>query len=214
VDTRTHLVYVTEEHHAADAIVDGGRLRLLATVPVGPTPGGIAVDAALGLVDTVLVGADGVAVFPTATAPVTGAPPSVVRVAVGHRPTHLALDPVRHRAFVLDTGSNGVSILDQRAGSPPGATRAQPLTVALPGGFAPYSAAVDPVSGAAFFGSSRLRSLLVVTPGGQGFRARLIPLDTVPGALSVATPRRLLIVAGAPPGPPLLEEVRLADLLR
>ncbi|MGH2409466.1 MAG: hypothetical protein ACRDGS_03750, partial [Chloroflexota bacterium] len=169
VDDRTHLVYVAEEHHAAVAIVDGMHMRLLATVPVGPAPGGIAVDPALGLVDTVLVGADQVAVFPTAAYPFTGAPSAVVHVAVGHRPTHLALDPARHRAFVLATGGNTITILDQRARPLPRATRARTLAAALPDGFAPYSAAVDTVSGAAFIGSSRQRSLLVVTPTGPGY---------------------------------------------
>jgi DNA-binding beta-propeller fold protein YncE len=213
VDTRTHLVYVTEEHRAADAIVEGVQLRHVATVPVGLTPGGIAVDPGLGLVDTVLVGADAVAVFPTATSPFTGPPSPVVHIVVGHGPTHLALDRVRHRAFVLDTGGNSVTILDQQAGPPASAMRAQSLAATLPRGFAPYSAAVDEVSGAAFIGSSRQRSLLVVTPSGQGYHTRLIQLDTVPGALIVDAPRRLLIVTGARPGLPLLEEVRLADLL-
>jgi DNA-binding beta-propeller fold protein YncE len=213
VDDRTHLVYVTLEHHTADAIVDGRRLRLLATVPVGPTPGGIAVDPALGLVDTVLVGADSVAVFPTATSPFSGTVPTAVRVPVGHRPTHLALDRARHRAFVLATGSNAVAILDQRAGPLSGATRVQTLAASLPAGFAPYSVAVDPVSGGAFIGSSRQPSLLVVTGTVQGYHSQIIHLDTVPGALAVDAARRVLIVAGALPGPPLLEVIRLADLL-
>jgi hypothetical protein len=213
VDDRTHLVYVTEEHHAADAIVDGRQLRLLATVPVGPTPGGIAVDPALGLVDTVLVGADSVAVFPVAASPFAGTIPTAVRVPVGHRPTHLALDRARHRAFVLATGSNAVAILDQRAGPLSGATSVQMLAAPLPGGFAPYSVAVDPVSGAAFIGSSRQPSLVVVTGTAQGYRSHLIHLDTVPGALAVDAARRVLIVAGASPGRPLLEVIRLADLV-
>jgi DNA-binding beta-propeller fold protein YncE len=213
VDDHTHLVYITEEHHAAVAIVDGRQLRLLATVPVGPTPGGIAVDPALGLVDTVLVGAAGVAVFPTATYPFTGTTPTVVRVPVGRSPTHLALDRTRHRAFVLATGSNAITILDQRAGPLSSATHSQSLSNSLPAGFAPYSVAVDAVSGAAFVGSSRQQSLAVVTAGLQGYSVRLIHLDVVPGALAVDRSRGMLIVAGAQPGPSLLEEIRLADLL-
>jgi DNA-binding beta-propeller fold protein YncE len=164
-------------------------------------------------VDTVLVGADGVAIFPTVTYPFTGTIPTVVRVPVGHRPTHLALDRTRHRAFVLATGSNAITILDQRAGPLSSAIHAQPLAASLPAGFAPYSVAVDSVSGAAFIGSSHQPALLVVTSAAHRYRSRLIHLDTIPGALAVDTPRRLLIVAGALPGLPLLEEIRLVDLL-
>jgi hypothetical protein len=54
---------------------------------------------------------------------------------------------------------------------------------------------------------------MVVTGAAQRYRSHLLHLDTVPGALTVDASRHLLIVAGALPGPPLLEEIRLADLL-
>jgi hypothetical protein len=72
---------------------------------------------------------------------------------------------------------------------------------------------VDEGRGAALIGSSRQRALLVVAPSGTGYHTRIVQLGTVPGALAIDTARQLLIVVGARPGPSLLEEVSLADLL-
>ncbi len=50
VDPRTHRVYVGNECGATVTVVDDLRLRVQATVPVGRTPGGVAVAPLSGLV--------------------------------------------------------------------------------------------------------------------------------------------------------------------
>ncbi len=50
VDPRTHRVYVGNERGNTVSVVAGRRLRVQATVPVGRTPGGVAVAPLSGLV--------------------------------------------------------------------------------------------------------------------------------------------------------------------
>ena len=107
----------------------GPTYRVTATVPVGKSPQGVAVDPGT---HTVYVAnrADGtVSVIDASTRTVTATVP------VGSRPNGVAVDPGTHTVYVTNTGDNTVSVIDA-------STRT--VTATVPVGKNPTGVAVDP----------------------------------------------------------------------
>ena len=113
------------------SVIDEATRAVTATIPVGTSPDGVAVDPVARTVYVANAGAGTVSVIDAATHAVTATIP------VGTSPDGVAVDPVARTVYVANAGAGTVSVIDA-------ATRA--VTATIPVGTSPDGVAVDPVA--------------------------------------------------------------------
>ncbi len=120
--------YVSNELDDTIAVVSGADGRLVATIPVGRRPRGLALSADARLLYVALGDDNGIAVVDTATRRVVGTLPS------GPDPEFFVLHPDGRRLFVANENDNLVSVLDLATGT---------ITAEVPVGVEPEGMAVS-----------------------------------------------------------------------
>src|SRR5450755_547730 len=135
-----------------------GGYTVTATIPVGSTPIGVAVDPAARTAYVVNFGGDTVSVIDEATRTVTATIP------VGSEPIAVAVDPANRTAYVANAGDGTVSVIDE-------ATRT--VTATIPVGYRPVAAAVDSAARTAYVTNASDGTVSVISA------ARPAPLTTV-----------------------------------
>lgn len=114
-------------------------IRAVATIPVGKSPEGIAIDPSAHRLYITNAGDDSVSVIDTTTDTVNRT------VAVGKLPRWLAVDPSSHTLYVTNTGGNSVSVID---------TTTDSVTATIPVPPTPYGLAVDSLTHALYVATS------------------------------------------------------------
>ena len=140
MDPATHTAYVTNTDDGTVSVIDAATNAVTATIPVGTSPFGVAVDPAAGTVYVANDSADGtVSVIDAATRAVTATIP------VGSYPFGVAVDPAAGTVYVTNYRDGTVSVIDA-------ATRA--VTATIPVGTSPWEVAVDPAAGTVYVTSA------------------------------------------------------------
>ncbi|MGB8997000.1 MAG: beta-propeller fold lactonase family protein, partial [Pseudonocardiaceae bacterium] len=125
------FIYVTNQLDNTLSVIDGSAYKVVATVPAGAFPAGVAVAPDGGHAYIAQGGGDAVAVFDTRTNTIT----KIVSLAPASKPRGVALTPNGQFLYVADGGSNSVSVLD---------TGTDQLVATVPVGSQPVSVAVTP----------------------------------------------------------------------
>ncbi len=123
------FAYVANSLDGTVSVIDGSTNSIVATIPVGSLPGGIAIspDGAFAYVTN--SGSDGVSVIATASNTV------VATVPVGENPHGVAITPDGSFAYVSNNGSGSLSVI---------ATDTNTVVATVPVGDAPEGTAVTP----------------------------------------------------------------------
>jgi YVTN family beta-propeller protein len=136
-------------------LISGSTNSVVKTVPVGSSsvsPNDMAVDPATG---TIFVSEVGRANNGTVQEVNTTSGQVVANVTVGEFPSTINFDPLENVAFVLNPGSNNVSVIGLSNFS---------VAATYPVGAGVWGAAVDSATGAAFLGNSAQGTLSIVGP--------------------------------------------------
>jgi len=127
IDSLAQRAYVTTE--GGLAIIDLEESRLVATVPLGADPQGVAVNPSTGRVYVALSGGGSLSV-------VDGLEGRVLAAVTGlKRPRGVAVNPKTNRVYVTDTGADRLAVIDGTSNE---------MLVSLPVGSYPDAIAVDP----------------------------------------------------------------------
>jgi YVTN family beta-propeller protein len=141
------FVYVTNFSSGDVSVIDIATNAVVATVAVGPLPGGVAVTPNGSRVYVTHVSSNNVSVIDTATNTV------IATVAVGVQPKGVAVNPSGTRAYVTNQGSSSVSVIDT-------ATSAVVATVAV--GVSPSAVAVNPAGTRAYVTNAGSNTMSVI----------------------------------------------------
>ncbi len=127
IDSLAQRAYVTTENELV--IIDLEESKLVATVPLGTDPQGVAVNPSTGLVYVALSGEGSLSV-------VDGLEGRVLAVITGlKRPRGVAANPMANRVYVTDTGADRLVVMDGTNNE---------MLVSLPTGSYPDAVGVDP----------------------------------------------------------------------
>ena len=154
---------------------------MTATILVGSTPYGVAVDPAARAAYVVNDGDGTVSVIDEATRTVTATIP------VGHEPIAVAVDPAARTAYVANAGDGTVSVIDE-------ATRR--VTATIPVGHYPWGVAVDPATRTAYVANAGDGTVSVIDEATRTVTAT-IPVGHRPVAVAVDPAARTAYVANA-----------------
>lgn len=121
--------YITNAASDTVSVIDTTSNTVVATVPVGDGPYGVAVNPAGTRAYVTNANSNNVSVLDTATNTV------IATVPVGFSPYGVALNPYGTRAYVTNGGSNSVSVID---------TASNTVVATVPVGNGPLGVAVDP----------------------------------------------------------------------
>ncbi len=147
-----------------------------ATIPVGTSPFGVAVDPAAGTVYVTNRNSDGtvsagtVSVIDAATRAVTATIP------VGNGPVGVAVDPAAGTVYVTNENDGTVSVIDA-------ATRA--VTATIPVGTSPSGVAVDPAAGTVYVTNNVGAGTVSVIDAATRTVTATIPVGTSPSGVAV-----------------------------
>jgi len=161
-----------------------GGYTVTATIPVGSSPIGVAVDPAARTAYVTNFGGDTVAVIDEATRTVTATIP------VGSTPDGVAVDPAARTAYVVNFGGDTVSVIDE-------ATRT--VTATIPVGSTPDGVAVDPAARTAYVVNDGGDTVSVIDEATRTVTAT-IPVGSEPIAVAVDPAARTAYVTNAGDG--------------
>ena len=122
-------VYVADSGSASVTVIDAASDAVVATVPVGSDPSGVAVDPVTGDVYVADTDSDSVSVISASTDKVR----ATVQLPVGSAPTGLASTPNGSTVYVADSGTGEVSVI---------ATSTETVTSSVTVGSSPGAVAV------------------------------------------------------------------------
>ncbi len=108
---------------------------IIATLPVGTSPGAVAINTATGVAVVANRGSNTISLIDVNAGSVVGGP-----IAVGTSPTGVAVDNVRNLALVANNGSNSISVVNLATG-----TVTATITSNIAAG--PFSVGVNPLTG-------------------------------------------------------------------
>ena len=163
-------IYVTNQTTSTVSVVDPATNAIIATIPVGPGPEGIAVTPDGSKVYVANSFSDTVSVIDTATNTV------VATVTVGSGPVGIAVSPDGSQVYVTNSHSGTVSVID---------TATDTVINTIPVGFAPQSVVFSP-DGATAYVANRDSGTVSVISTATGTVTSTIP---VPGG----TPRGVVV---------------------
>ncbi|MCX9026096.1 MAG: PGF-pre-PGF domain-containing protein [Candidatus Methanoperedens sp.] len=123
------FAYITNGGSSNVSVIDTATNTVVASVPVGSLPGGVAVNPAGTLVYVANRGSGTVSVIDTATNTVTAT------VNLGGTPSRVAVNPAGTRVYVTNSGTNNVSVID---------TTTNNVIASVPAGNAPGGMAINP----------------------------------------------------------------------
>jgi len=123
------LAYITNQESRNVSVIDTATLAVVATVPVGDGPFGVAVNPAGTRVYVTNLESDDVSVIDTATHTV------IATVPVGDAPNGVAVNPAGTRVYVTNFLSADVSVID---------TATQTVVATVSVGNSPFGVAVNP----------------------------------------------------------------------
>ena len=188
VGARATRLYVAGNLADELFVVDPAAHRVVATVPVGHLPYGVALNRVGSLAFVTNWGEQTVSVVDTAHA-------SVVRtVTVGMHPSAVAASPVRDEIYVANTDSDSVSVLNGSTGSVIGTIDLRPYAGA-PVGASPNALAVSPDGSHLYVANAGDNDVAVVDLStGAGRVAGLIPTAWYPSGVALAPDGRTLCV--------------------
>src|SRR5439155_2477337 len=130
-------IYVTNQLDNTLSVIDGSNYKVVATVPVGTSPAGVAVSPDGRYAYIAEGGDDAVSVFDIGTRTIA----TTVALPAGSSPRGVALSPGGEFLYVADGGSNRVSVVD---------TRTTRVVASVPVGTQPVSVAVTRDGGSAY----------------------------------------------------------------
>jgi YVTN family beta-propeller protein len=155
-----------------------------ATIEVGNTPGGVAVDPTTHTAYVTNINDDTVSVIDEATNTVTAT------IAVGAGPLAVAVDPTTHTAYVTNGGTGTVSVID-------GATNTVTATFAV--GSGPGAVAVDSAAHTVYVANGGAGTVSVIDETTNTVTAS-IPVGSDPGAVAVDSAAHTVYVANGGAG--------------
>ena len=155
-----------------------------ATIEVGNTPGGVAVDPTTHTAYVTNINDDTVSVIDEATNTVTAT------IAVGAGPLAVAVDPTTHTAYVTNGGTGTVSVID-------GATNTVTATFAV--GSGPGAVAVDSAAHTVYVANGGAGKVSVIDETTNTVTAS-IPVGSDPGAVAVDSAAHTVYVANGGAG--------------
>jgi YVTN family beta-propeller protein len=165
-------LYVTNQLDNTLSVIDGSTYHVIATVPVGALPAGVAVSPD-GRDAYIAQGGDhAVSVFDTSTNTIT----TTVALPAGSSPRGVALTPNGQLLYIADGGgSNSVSVLD---------TRTNQIVASVPVGSQPVSVTVTPDGGSVYVTNELSGNVTVINTRNGAVEATL---PSGIGPFSVAT---------------------------
>ena len=146
-----------------------GGYTVTATIEVGTTPGGVAVDPTTHTAYVTNINDDTVSVIDEATNTVTAT------IAVGGGPLAVAVDPAARTAYVTNGGAGTVSVIGEATNT---------VTATIPVGSGPGAVAVDPAAGTVYVANGGAGTVSVIGEA-TGTVTATIPVGSDPGGVAV-----------------------------
>jgi YVTN family beta-propeller protein len=163
------LAYIANGGSDNLSVIDTATQSVIATLPVGSLPTGLAVNSAAARVYVANLGSNSVSVIDTATQSV------IATLPVGSLPAGVAVNPTGTRAYVANFGSDNVSVID---------TATQSVIATVPVGDAPTGVAVNPTGTRAYVSNFGSNNVSVINTANQSFLGT-IPVGSGPFGLAV-----------------------------
>jgi len=185
VDPGSNRVYVTATYPVNTprvAVIDGGSNTVVATVPVGLSPLGIAVNLATSRVYVTGRDSDNVTVIDGATNTV------MATVPVGLSPVGVAVNPTTNLIYVANWEGDSVSVIDGGSNT---------VVATVPAGDWPYGVAVDPVTNRIYVTNAAHNGTVSVIDGGSNTVVATIPVGSSPLHVAVNPATNRIYVASS-----------------
>ncbi len=161
-----------------------GGYSVTATIEVGTTPGGVAVDPTTHTAYVTNINDDTVSVIDEATNTVTAT------IAVGGAPLAVAVDPAARTAYVTNGGNGTVSVIDEATNT---------VTAIIPVGSGPDAVAVDPAASTVYVANGGAGTVSVIDAA-TGVVTATITVGSGPGAVAVDPAASTVYVANGGAG--------------
>ena len=162
------LVYVTNQGSDTVSVIDTTNNTVIATIPVGVAPFGVAVSRDGTRVYVTNLVSNSVSVIDTATNNVTTIP-------VGIRPFALAISPDGTRAYVANSGSDNVSVIN---------TTDNTVIATIPVGDDPIAVAISPDGRRVYVANQSSHSVSVINTANN--TVITVPVGFFPSGLAVS----------------------------
>jgi YVTN family beta-propeller protein len=179
VNLTTNRIYAANEGSANVSVIDGGTNAVVATVPVGLSAQGVAVNPSTNRI-YVVGGWNNVSVIDGATNSILGT------ALVGVQPRAVAVNPTTNRIYVANEQSDTVSVID-------GATNTVVATV--PVGDHPWGVAANPATNRVYVANTFGGNVSVID-GATNTVVATVPMGSGPLGVAVNPSTNRIYVAG------------------
>ncbi len=164
------FAYISNQSSNNVSVIDIATNTVVAIVPVGSGPGGVAVNPGGTRAYVVNVGARNVSVIDTGTNSV------IATVVAGSGPTGVALNPAGTFAYVVDYNSNGVYVID---------TASNTVAPSVSVGSSPFAVAVNSAGTRAYVTNFGSNTVSVIDTASNTVVATVATATTRPNAVAV-----------------------------
>ena len=161
--------YITNSGGTTVSVIDTSTNKITATVDIGSSPYGVAVNPAGTKVYVASDGSDTVSVIDTATNKITATVP------IGSHPWGVAVNPAGTKVYVANEGSGTVSVID---------TATNKVTATVPVGNYPCGVAVNP-AGTKVYVVNTLDNTISVVDTATNKVTATVPVGNVPTGVAV-----------------------------
>jgi len=185
VDAGSNRVYATATYPVNTprvAVIDGGSNTVIATVRVGLSPLGVAVNLATSRVYVTGRDSDNVTVIDGATNTV------MATVPVGLSPVGVAVNPTTNLIYVANWEGDSVSVIDGGSNT---------VVATVPAGDWPYGVAVDPATNRIYVTNAAHNGTVSVIDGGSNTVVATIPVGSLPLHVAVNPATNRIYVASS-----------------